>query len=51
MCSYDNLIYTETSTDNHLEMSDLKASDEWTRASKPIKRANIPAPHWAQGPI
>jgi hypothetical protein len=29
MCSYSNLIYTETSTDTHLEMSDLKASDEW----------------------
>jgi hypothetical protein len=27
MCSYSNLIYTETSTDTRLEMSDIKASD------------------------
>jgi hypothetical protein len=29
MWSYGNVIYTETSTDTHLEMSDLKAPDEW----------------------
>jgi hypothetical protein len=29
LCSYRTLIYIETSTDTHLEMSDLKAFDEW----------------------